>query len=70
VHVEAWVDSDGLIRRMRVVTTQPQVEGEGGATMDMRVEFFDFGINPQIDLPDSDEVFDATAMAEEELSEH
>ncbi|HEX3041566.1 MAG TPA: hypothetical protein VHP56_05700 [Solirubrobacterales bacterium] len=69
-HVEAWVDADGLVRRMRIVQTQPQIEGKGTATMDMTMDFFDFGIEPQIDVPDSDEVFDATGLAEEELSKH
>ncbi len=70
LRVEAWVDADELVRRMRMVHTQPQVEGEGTATMDMTMDFFDFGLEPQIDVPDSDEVFDATALAEEELREH
>ena len=50
-----------------MVHTQPQPKGEGTATIDMRLDFFDFGLEPQIDVPDSDEVFDATALAEEEL---
>jgi hypothetical protein len=70
LRVEAWIDADGLVRRMRLLHTEPQIEGAGTKTMDMHVDFFDFGIEPQIEVPDSDEVFDATELAEEELSKH
>jgi hypothetical protein len=70
LRVEVWVDAHDLVRRMRVAQTQPQIDGNGTANMDMTMDFFDFGLEPQIDVPDSDEVFDATALAEEELSKH
>ena len=65
--VEAWVDASGRVRRMRVVSVQPRQEGEGPTTIDMRMGFFDFGAIPQIEVPDSSEVFDATALAKNEL---
>jgi hypothetical protein len=68
IRVEAWIDADELVRRMRIVQTTPGDDGEGSTTMDMRMDFFDFGIDPEIDVPDSDEVFDATSLAKEELS--
>jgi hypothetical protein len=34
------------------------------------MDFFDFGIEPEIDVPDSSEVFDATALTEESLEDH
>lgn len=67
IRVEAWIDADELVRRMRVVQRTPGDDGEGPTTMDMRMDFFDFGIEPEIDVPDSDEVFDATSLAMEEL---
>lgn len=67
IRVEAWIDADELVRRMRIVQTQPGDDGEGPTTTDMRMDFFDFGIDPEIDVPDSDEVFDATDLAKEEL---
>jgi hypothetical protein len=33
----------------------------------MRIDFFDFGIDPEIDVPESSEVFDATALARDKL---
>jgi hypothetical protein len=38
--------------------------------MDMRLDFYDFGIEPVIEVPGSDEVFDATSLAEEGLEDH
>jgi len=67
--VEAWIDDHGLLRRMRIVHTSPEVKGDGTTTLDMRMDFFDFGTAPVIDVPDSDEVFDATSLAEEELED-
>jgi hypothetical protein len=68
VEVEAWIDADGLLRRMRVVQTQPGEGGEGSATIDMRMDFIEFGIDPEIDVPDSSEVFDMTPLIKEKLS--
>lgn len=62
LQVEAWIDADGLVRRMRYVQAE---QGEGATSIDMRVDFFDFGTEPVIDLPDSGEVFDATGIAKE-----
>jgi hypothetical protein len=67
VQIEAWVDAKGLMRRTRVVEARPGEDGKGPATVDLRTDFFDFGLEPEVDVPDSDEVFDATALAEEQL---
>jgi len=65
--VDAWIDAQGLVRRMKIVHSQPQVEDQGTETVEMRMDFSDFGSEPAIDVPDSDEVFDATALTEEAL---
>lgn len=67
LQVEVWIDADGLVRRMRLVHSQPAEEGEEAMTMDMRIDFFDFGFEPEIDVPDSREVFDATDLAKSKL---
>jgi hypothetical protein len=38
-----------------------------GSSMLMTMEPFDFGIEPDIELPNDDEVFDATEIAREGL---
>jgi hypothetical protein len=65
--IEAWIDGDGLVRRMRVVGSKPVEGGEGTETIDMQTDFYEFGPVPEIDLPESSEVFDATPLIEEEL---
>jgi hypothetical protein len=65
--VEAWIDAKGLVRRVRIVQTRPGEDGKGSTTTDMRMDFFDFGAEPEIDVPDSDEVFDATSVTQEQL---
>lgn len=67
VQFEAWIDADGLVRRMRVISSQPREGSERPTDMDMRMDFFDFGPTPEIDVPESSEVFDATALTREEL---
>lgn len=67
LRVEAWIDGDGLVRRMRLVRSNPRAEGDGSSTTDMRVDFFDFGIEPKIDVPEPNEVFDMTSIARREL---
>jgi hypothetical protein len=67
VRFEAWIDADRLVRRMRIVKTQEGEGGEGPETIDMRIEFFDFGPVNEIEVPDPDEVFDATALARKQI---
>lgn len=67
--VEVWIDAKGLARRMRIVSTDPGEDGGMPTTADMRMDFLDFGLVPEIEVPAADEVFDATSMAEEELDE-
>ncbi len=48
---------------MRLVNSRPSDKGDGPVTTDMRMDFIDFGIEPEIEVPDSSEVFDATELA-------
>lgn len=69
LQVEAWIDAHGLIRRMRIVQSKSEAEGKEPTTVDMRIEFYDFGIEPEIDVPDSSEVFDTTSLVQEQLQD-
>ncbi|HET9153660.1 MAG TPA: hypothetical protein VFN85_06065 [Solirubrobacterales bacterium] len=65
VHAEVFVTPDGMLRRMRTVTT---VLAEGKAvTTDMRADLFDFGIHPEIEVPDDSQVLDLGPELEEKL---
>jgi hypothetical protein len=65
--VEAWVDGKGILRRCRMVMAIPTQPGQPTLTMDMRMEFFDFGARPRIALPDPARVYDATPLLEAQL---
>jgi hypothetical protein len=55
--VTVWVDARGCLRRLR--TTGPLLTGTGlPITMDLQLEFYDFGTDPEIELPAADEVIE------------
>lgn len=66
VRVEVWVNGDGLVQRMRYVSSQPS-EDDKPTTIDMRMDFLYLGSVPEIELPDSSDVFDATASIKEKI---
>ncbi len=66
VEFEAWVDNRGLARQLREVVQLPAVDGHS-LTMDMRMQFYDFGAKPKIELPPKHLVLDETPMLRAEL---
>lgn len=64
---EAWIDDEEIVRRSRVIMDLPSESGQPAMTMDMRMDLFDFGARPQIQLPDPSQVFDATPYLEEQF---
>jgi hypothetical protein len=67
VEVDAWVAGDKTIRRLQMEIPFSLGTTPAGATMLMSMELYDFGVEPDIELPSGDEVFDATEMAREGL---
>jgi hypothetical protein len=65
--VEVWIDRKEIVRRMRMVMVLPSEAGQAPVTMDMRIELFDFGAQPEVTLPDEDVVYDMTPLLEEQL---
>lgn len=64
-HSEVFIDESGMLRRMRVTTT---VLAEGKAvTTEIRADLFDFGIHPDIQVPDDSQVLDLGPEVEEQL---
>ena len=57
ISVESWVDRKGLLRRLRMAMPMPGESGEP-FTVDMRMDIFDYGAQPDIRLPDPDRVVD------------
>jgi hypothetical protein len=65
--VEAWVDSRKILRRSRMMMEIPTQPGAPTLNMDMRMDLYDFGATPRIELPDPESVYDATPTLEREL---
>lgn len=66
--VGVWVDRQERVRRM-VITAPFNLPGEPPALMAMQLDFYDFGIDPQIDAPPASATFDATAIARQGLDQ-
>jgi hypothetical protein len=68
--VDVWIDDRKLVRRLRLsVLLQFDPEQETALTMTMEMDFFDFGITPEIALPPASSVFDVTEYAKKRLEE-
>jgi hypothetical protein len=67
IHLESWIDGKGLVRRVQIAVSKPDEGGNGPTAIETRTDFYDFGLEPEIEAPDSDEVLDATSLAKERL---
>ncbi len=65
--VEVWIDEDGLLRRERLEMTFDVPGGASGieqeAAMTMTMDFFDFGVEVDVEPPPADQVTDITELA-------
>lgn len=67
VHSEVFIDQHGVVRRMHVESTDA-ANGKM-VTTEMRMDFSDFGIKPNIVIPDDSRVYDVTSQLEEQLGQ-
>jgi hypothetical protein len=65
VESEVFVDRDGVVRRMRMVSTS--ISDGKRVTSSMRMDFSDFGIEPEVLIPEDSQVFDITPLLEGQL---
>jgi hypothetical protein len=56
VPVEVWIDGDSLVRRMEMDLGPLMAQAMGGGSASMRIEFFDYGEDVAIEVPDASEV--------------
>lgn len=65
IRAEVFITPGGMMRRMRTVTT---VLADGKpVTTDMRADLFDYGVHPEIEVPDDSEVLDLGPELKEKL---
>jgi hypothetical protein len=65
-NVGVWIDRRGYVRRM-TMTVPFNIVGGPAAQMAMQMDFYDFGIDPQISMPAEGDTFDATELALQQL---
>lgn len=62
---EVFIDQHGMLRRMNMTST---VIADGKAvTTEMHTDLFDFGIHPNVQLPDDSQAYDLSPILEERL---
>ncbi len=62
---EVFVDRDGVVRRTRMRSTS--ISDGRAVTTSMQMDFSDFGIEPEIVVPDDSQVLDITPLLEDQL---
>jgi hypothetical protein len=67
IPVDVWVDDDQRIRRMRWVQVMRQ--GDVEVRGEMTAEYVRFGVPVDIEIPDGDDVLDATDLAVQQLEQ-
>ena len=67
IPVDVWVDDDQRIRRMRWVQVMRQ--GDVEVRGEMTAEYVRFGVPVDIEVPDGDDVLDATDLAVQQLEQ-
>ena len=65
--VEVWVDADDFVRQVRIRTSYSKPKKLQPRVMDTTIDYFDFGVAPEVKLPDPSTVFDATPLVRAEL---
>ena len=65
--IELWVDGDDRVRRIKQDTKVPAQQGVPAGAFKMTMDYSDFGTPLDIDRPEGDEVWDATAQIKKAL---
>lgn len=63
INENVWIGKDGLVRRIAFVYGLPQ-----GGSSQMTMDFYDYGAHTDIAAPPSNQVFDATQLAQQGLA--
>jgi hypothetical protein len=65
LHSEVFIARSGMLRRMRLTTTE-SIDGKA-VSVAMRFDLFDFGIKPEIQVPPDSEVYEVSPDMEDGL---
>lgn len=67
VHAEVFITRAGLLRRMRLVSAT--VSDGHAVTTTIQADLFDFGIEPDVQIPEDSQVLDISPLLEHKLDE-
>jgi hypothetical protein len=67
IPMEVWIDGDQRVRRM--TWKQSMRQGPVEVKMDITAEYVRFGVPVDVDVPDDEEVFDATDLAVQQMEQ-
>jgi hypothetical protein len=67
IPMDVWIDDDQRVRRM--TWKQSMRQGPVEVKMDITAEYVRFGVPVDIDVPDGDDVFDATDLALQQMEQ-
>jgi hypothetical protein len=71
VPVEAWLDSKGLVRRVKMSLDYKQLPGsDQGMSVDLTEELYDFGAKVDATPPPADETYDITKLATKTIQQN
>lgn len=67
IPMDVWIDGEGLARRLAMEFDMKLPEATEKMHMEMSIDFFDFGVEVDVEPPPADEVLDITELATEGL---
>lgn len=67
IEVETWIDAKGLVRQATVKSDGQDPHSGDQASFEMTIDFYDYGISPEIELPNPNTVYDLTPTVRSKL---
>jgi hypothetical protein len=67
IEIETWIDGKGLVRQTTVKSNGHDPHSGDETSMEMTIDFHDFGTSPEIELPDPDTVYDLSPTVRPKL---
>ncbi len=66
-NIDVWIDAQEQVRQMHVVISGSVGESSISTTTEISIDFLEFGRVPKIEIPNPDEVFNATSEIESQV---
>jgi len=67
IEAVTWIDAKGLVRQLRMTGHSQDPSSKDTTTTDITANYYDFGISPDIQLPDPNTIYDVTPIIRQKL---